>query len=87
MASKTIDQLTAITTPLVTDLYVVEQAADSVAYKQAGVFLPVYTVATLPSASTYTGRLIRVSDETGGHTVAFSDGTNWRRVQDRNVVS
>ena len=86
MASKKPSELTAITTPVIGDLYIVEQA-DGVAYKQAGVFLPVYTVATLPSASTYTGRLIRVSDETGGHTVAFSDGTSWRRVQDRSVVS
>jgi hypothetical protein len=28
-----------------------------------------------------------VSDETGGATVAFFDGTDWRRVQDRAVVS
>ena len=46
-----------------------------------------YTVSTLPSASTYAGTMIYVSNETGGATVAFSDGTNWRRVQDRNIVS
>lgn len=46
-----------------------------------------YTVATLPSASTYAGSMIYVSNETGGATIAFSDGTNWRRVQDRNIVS
>ena len=45
-----------------------------------------YQVATLPSASP-AGRIVYVSDETGGATVAFSDGTNWRRVQDRAVVS
>jgi hypothetical protein len=45
-----------------------------------------FTVATLPSAST-AGRLIYVSDETGGAVIAFSDGTNWRRVTDRAVVS
>jgi hypothetical protein len=28
-----------------------------------------------------------VSDESGGATVAFWDGTDWRRVQDRAVVS
>lgn len=28
-----------------------------------------------------------VSDEAGGITLAFFDGTAWRRVQDRNVVS
>ena len=46
-----------------------------------------YAKASLPSASTYARGVIYVSDETGGATLAFSDGTNWRRVQDRNVVS
>ena len=47
-----------------------------------------YTVATLPSASTLgAGAMIFVSDETGGATMAFSDGTDWRRVQDRAIVS
>lgn len=49
--------------------------------------LPTYTVAGVPSASTYTRGLIYVSDETGGAIPAFSDGTNWRRVTDRAVVS
>lgn len=49
--------------------------------------LPSYTVGTVPSAATYTRGLIYVSDETGGQTVAFSDGVNWRRVQDRNIIS
>ena len=49
--------------------------------------LATYTVATLPTASSFTRGLIYVSDETGGATLAFSDGTNWRRVQDRAVVS
>lgn len=53
----------------------------------APLLLKVYTVATLPTASLFANALITVSDETGGHTVAFSDGTNWRRVQDRAVVS
>ena len=44
-----------------------------------------FTVATLPSQ--VAGGLIYVSDETGGATMAFSDGTNWRRVQDRAVVA
>ena len=36
-----------------------------------------------------TGRAatVYVSDESGGATLAFSDGTNWRRVQDRAIVS
>jgi hypothetical protein len=45
-----------------------------------------YTVATLPSAAT-AGQFIYVSDESGGATPAFSDGTNWRRVADRAIVS
>ncbi len=49
--------------------------------------LPSYTVATLPDATIYTGRMIYVSDESGGSVPAFSDGTNWRRVTDRVIVS
>ena len=45
-----------------------------------------YTVATVPSA-TQQGQMIYVSDETGGAVMAFSDGTNWRRITDRAVVS
>lgn len=45
-----------------------------------------FTVATLPVATT-AARMIYVSDETGGAIPAFSDGTNWRRVTDRAVVS
>ena len=52
-----------------------------------------FTVATLPEPSDYdpeiNGRaaFVYVSDESGGATLAFSDGTNWRRVQDRVIVS
>lgn len=49
--------------------------------------LPSFTVGTLPSAATFARGLIYVSDETGGAVPAFSDGTNWRRVTDRAVVS
>jgi len=49
--------------------------------------LPDYTVATLPSAANNARCLIYVTNETGGATVAFSDSVNWRRVQDRAVVS
>lgn len=31
--------------------------------------------------------LIYVYDEAGGATLAFSDGSKWRRVQDRAIVS
>ena len=41
----------------------------------------------LPSAaSTGAGALAYVSDEAGGGVIAFSDGTDWRRVTDRAVV-
>ncbi len=46
-----------------------------------------YTVATVPDATKCVGCLIAVTDEIGGYTVAFSDGTNWRRVQDRVIIS
>ena len=48
--------------------------------------LPSYTVSTLPSASVV-GSFIYVSNETGGAVPAFADGTNWRRVTDRAIVS
>lgn len=48
---------------------------------------PTYTVATLPTASSYPRGIIYVSNETGGAVLAFSDSTNWRRVTDRAVVS
>lgn len=47
-----------------------------------------YAVGTLPSATTAgAGAIIHVSDEIGGAVLAFSDGTAWRRVTDRVVVS
>ena len=46
-----------------------------------------YTVATVPNAALWEGATIYVSDESSGGTLAFSDGTSWRRVQDRNVIS
>jgi hypothetical protein len=45
-----------------------------------------YTVAGVPTA-TPAGQLIYVSNETGGATIAFSDGTAWRRMADRAVIS
>lgn len=46
-----------------------------------------YTVSSVPSASGLTGSLIYVSDETGGAVIAFSDGTDWRRMTDLAVIS
>ena len=49
--------------------------------------LPSYTVATLPSASSFARSQIWVSDESGGAQPAYSDGSNWRRYSDGAVVS
>jgi hypothetical protein len=47
-----------------------------------------YAVSGVPSAATAgAGAIIYVSDETGGAVPAFSDGTDWRRVTDRNVIA
>lgn len=46
-----------------------------------------FTVATVPSAANNARVMIYVSNETGGAVPAFSDGTNWRRVTDRAVIS
>ncbi len=47
----------------------------------------IYTVATVPAADINGGRLIPVSDESGGYTFAFSDGVDWRRIQDRAIIT
>ena len=50
--------------------------------------LPSYTVAGLGSVSASpAGQFVYCSDESGGAVPAFSDGTNWRRVTDRAIVS
>ena len=60
---------------------------------QPGPFqLPGYAVANVPPANVWGDgtdftSLIMVSNETGGLTLAFSDGTNWRRVQDRAIIA
>ena len=51
------------------------------------IIFPVYTVLTLPTASDNTNGAIIVSDETGGRTIATSNGTNWLRVSDGAIVS
>jgi len=48
--------------------------------------VPEYTVATLPSAALPVV-VVYVSNEAGGAVLAFNDGTNWRRVTDRAIVS
>ena len=46
-----------------------------------------YAKASLPSVTGAGGGLIAVTDEAGGYTLAFCDGTNWRRVSDLAIVS
>ena len=53
---------------------------------EAIVTLPSYLKSALPPASP-AGRMIYVTDDVGGATPAFSDGTDWRRTADRAVVS
>lgn len=48
------------------------------------------TVVELPAlhpAADWEGALLYISNEAGGKTIAFSDGVDWRRVQDRNIVT
>lgn len=49
--------------------------------------VPSYTVGTVPAANAGAGQIIYISDEMGGATVAFSDGTNWKRVSDLATAS
>ena len=63
-----------------------EQKLNANLLGKAVILIP-YTVATLPSASECAQGLIYVSDESGGAVPAFSDGTNWRRMTDRAIVS
>jgi hypothetical protein len=46
-----------------------------------------YTVGTVPSAATYVRGLIYVSDESGGATLAYSNGSAWKRVYDNANIS
>lgn len=46
-----------------------------------------YAVAGLPAAGAGAGQIVMVADESGGPVLAFSDGTAWRRVTDRAVVT
>jgi hypothetical protein len=46
-----------------------------------------FVVADLPDAADNLNGLIMVTNEAGGIVPAFSDGTHWRRVTDRAVVS
>ena len=45
------------------------------------------TVADLPNPAQFINTAIIVSNETGGRTIATSDGSNWKRVKDGATVS
>lgn len=78
--------LTAIPT-IVLDLYVVAFLAGAQAMAPDGIpQLPSYAKAALPAAAP-AGRMIYVTNDVGGATPAFSDGTNWRRVADRAIIA
>lgn len=44
-------------------------------------------IANLPAANLWEGGTIYIPNESGGKTLAWSDGTSWRRVRDNVVVS
>jgi len=51
-----------------------------------------YTISALPDAKMWGDAavftsLIYITDESGGAVIAYSDGTNWRRVTDQAIVS
>jgi hypothetical protein len=46
-----------------------------------------YEVADVPDPTKYAGAIIYVTDETDGAVPAFSDGTDWRRMTDRAIIS
>ena len=63
-------------------------AAPAVALDVAGPMrCAAYAVAALPPAASGAAQIIFVADEAGGPVLAFSDGTDWRRVTDRAVVA
>lgn len=49
--------------------------------------LAAFAIAELPDASLWQWGTVVVTDDVGGSIPAFSDGTDWRRVSDRAVVS
>lgn len=46
-----------------------------------------FLVAELAELAAVPGDMVFVADETGGATMAFYDGNDWRRIQDRAVVA
>lgn len=67
----------------------IDTFADAIAdaFNTQPIELASFTVAGAPSASIRAGNLIFVSNEVGGAVPAFSDGTDWRRVTDRTIIT
>jgi hypothetical protein len=65
----------------------VDGLSTTVAALSVAVGLPSYTVAGVPAAGDHEGALIYVSDEAGGPVPAYSDGTDWLRVDDGTIIS
>jgi hypothetical protein len=63
-----------------------QQETERAQLEGQAVLVETYPKDRLPTAA-QAGILIFVPDEAGGSTFAFSDGTNWRRVADRAIVS
>lgn len=49
--------------------------------------LAAYAFADLPDPALWQNALLICSDEVGGATICFSDGTDWRRATDLTVAS
>lgn len=63
----------------------VRVAANGLVTNVGPVRMGVYTFATVPSASTFSGGMIRISDR--AQRTAYSDGTNWRFTADDVIIS
>jgi hypothetical protein len=78
---------TSVSTPTVSSATNVTLSPATQILNDAPMRLMSRTVAQLAALTATAGAIVYVSDETGGAVVAFYDGTDWRRVTDRVVVS
>lgn len=62
-----------------------ENLAGLVPANWLGLKAPSYSKTALPTQ--LEGGIIYVTDDVGGAVIAFSDGTNWRRVTDRAIIA
>lgn len=88
VAIRTFSSFPAATLPLVGDEYavIVQSGVTVKTPLNTMTILASYSKTALPSPA-QPGSLIYVTDEVGGAVPAFADGTNWRRVTDRAIVS